>query len=130
MPTRENAHSCRAASWLPSCIDQIPSSGYLCIELLHSKDRQPLLIHIALLPERQAVPQEAEMFISDLSLNPITDPAQLKRLSGMDQFHGIPDAMLFKLAGRVTTLRIPSRWEAIQLIVEHGIPIPVVKRAP
>jgi hypothetical protein len=70
------------------------------------------------------------MFISDLSMNQISDSTLLARLHAMDQFHGIPDAMLFKLARRVSTLRIPSRWEAIQLIVEYGIPIPVVKRTP
>lgn len=69
------------------------------------------------------------MSISDISLNRITDPAQLKRLAGLEQFHDIPDEVLFKLAGRVTVLKIPSRWEAIQLILDNPCPIPVVKKS-
>jgi hypothetical protein len=60
-------------------------------------------------------------------LNRITDPAQLKRLAGLKQFHGISDELLFKLAHRVTLFKIPSRWEAIHLIVANNILIPVVE---
>lgn len=67
------------------------------------------------------------MAITDISLSPITDPNLLKKLAGKRQFHGIPDELLFRLAHHVTIFEIPSRWEAIHLIVENGIPIPVVK---
>jgi hypothetical protein len=65
--------------------------------------------------------------ITDISLNRITDPAELERLKAMEQFHGIPDELLLRLARRVTIFQIPDRWVAIRLIVANGIPIPVVK---
>ena len=67
------------------------------------------------------------MAIKDITLKQITDPALLKRLAAMRQFHGISDALLFKLAHHVTAFQIPTRWEAVHLIVENGIPIPVIK---
>ena len=67
------------------------------------------------------------MAITDISLNRITDPAELERLQAMEQFYDISDELLFRLARRVTIFRIPDRWVAIRLIVANGIPIPVVK---
>jgi hypothetical protein len=65
--------------------------------------------------------------ITDISLSAISDPALMERLKAKKQFHGIPDELLFKLAHRVTIFKIPSRWEAIYLIVENNILIPVMK---
>jgi hypothetical protein len=65
--------------------------------------------------------------ITDISLNRITDPAELERLKTNEQFHGIPDELLIRLAYRVTVFMIPDRWVAIRLIVANGIPIPVLK---
>jgi hypothetical protein len=65
--------------------------------------------------------------ITDITLTRITDPVLLKKLAGMRQFHGIPDELLFKLAHHVTFCKIPDRWVAIYLIVENGLPIPVVE---
>ena len=67
------------------------------------------------------------MAITDITLKRITDPVLLKKLAGMRQFHGISDRLLFKLAHHVTIFKIPTRWEAIYIIVENGIPIPVIK---
>ena len=67
------------------------------------------------------------MAITDISLNPITDPCELQQLKGMKRFHGLSDDLLLRLARRVTVFRIPDRWVAIRLIVANGIPIPVVK---
>ena len=67
------------------------------------------------------------MAMTDISLNRITDPAELRRLKAMEHFHQLSDELLLRLAGRVTVFRIPDRWVAIRLIVANGIPIPVVK---
>ena len=67
------------------------------------------------------------MAITDISLNRITDPAELERLKTNEQFHGIPDELLIRLAYRVTIFMIPDRWVAIRLIVANGIPIPLAK---
>jgi len=67
------------------------------------------------------------MGIRDITLNDITDPAELVYLRSLEQFHGISDDLLYKLARRVTIFKIPSRWVAIRLIVANGVPIPVVK---
>jgi hypothetical protein len=67
------------------------------------------------------------MAIKDISLSPITDPAELKSLAALEHFHNIPDEMLLKLAQRVTVFRIPDRMVAIRLIRANGIPIPVMK---
>ena len=66
------------------------------------------------------------MAITNISLNDITDPAELEHLKSLTQFHGTTDETLARLARRVTIFRIPSRWVAIRLIVANGIPIPVV----
>lgn len=68
------------------------------------------------------------MSIRDISLNDITDPAELEYLQSLEQFHGLSDDLLYRLAGRVTIFRIPSRWVAVRLIVGNGIPIPVLRR--
>ena len=67
------------------------------------------------------------MAITDITLSRITDPNLLKKLAGKRQFRGISDELLFKLAHRITVFRIPSRWEAINLIIANNILIPVVK---
>jgi hypothetical protein len=66
------------------------------------------------------------MAITDISLSPISDPVLLKRLAAMQQFHGLSDETLFRLARRVTIFKIPDRWVAINLIVANSIPITVV----
>jgi hypothetical protein len=63
------------------------------------------------------------MAITDISLCPITDPALLKKLAAMKQFHGLSDQTLIRLARRVTVFKIPDRWVAISLILANGIPI-------
>jgi hypothetical protein len=67
------------------------------------------------------------MAITDISLNRISDPAELERLKAMEQFHELSDELLFGLARRVTVFQIPDRWVAIRLIVANGIPIPLLK---
>jgi hypothetical protein len=65
--------------------------------------------------------------ITDITLKQITDAVLLKKLAAMSQFHSIPDRLLFKIAHHVTFCKIPDRWVAIYLIVENGLPIPVVE---
>ncbi len=68
------------------------------------------------------------MAITDISLNRITDPAEVRRLQAMEQFHQLPDELLLRLASRVTIFKIPDRWVAIRLLVANGVPIPVAKK--
>ena len=70
------------------------------------------------------------MAITDISLNPITDPVELVQLKAMKLFHPLSDELLFRLARRVTIFRVPDRWVAIRLIVANGIPVPVSISAP
>ena len=49
----------------------------------------------------------------------------VKYLSSLPQFHGIPDSVLIRLAGRKTRMRVPDRWFAIALILSNRIPVPV-----
>ena len=49
----------------------------------------------------------------------------VKYLSSLPQFHGIPDSVLIRLAGRKTRMRVPDRWVAIALILSNRIPVPV-----
>ena len=49
----------------------------------------------------------------------------VKHLSSLPQFHGIPDNVLIRLAGRKTRMRVPDRWFAIALILSNRIPVPV-----
>ncbi len=65
------------------------------------------------------------MAITDITLNAITDPAELEQLRAMPQFHDLPDDLLFKLARHVTIFRIPDRWVAIRLILALRLPIPL-----
>jgi hypothetical protein len=65
------------------------------------------------------------MAITDIALNDITDPVELAHLRSMEQFHGLSEDLLFKLARRVTIFKIPSRWTAIKLILANQVPVPV-----
>lgn len=49
----------------------------------------------------------------------------INHLSSLNQFHGIPDESLIRLAERRTRLKVPDRWVAIALILGNRIPIPV-----
>jgi len=46
-------------------------------------------------------------------------------LSSLQQFHGIPDETLIRLAERRTRLKVSDRWVAIALILGNRVPIPV-----
>ena len=67
------------------------------------------------------------LFASDINLNPVYDPDELKYLGGLSQFRSIPNGLLFKLVLIKTGFRISDRWRAIQIIVDQRIPIPVPK---
>lgn len=69
----------------------------------------------------------AALSISDINLNPISDPAELEFLAGLLQFDGIPDDLLFKLVRVATGLEVRDRWVAVRAIIAKRIPIPVLK---
>jgi hypothetical protein len=77
---------------------------------------------------KSVTPKSAEaLSASDINLNPVFDPKELKYLGGLSQFRYIPNGLLFKLVLIKTGLRVSDRWRAIQIIVDQRIPIPVLK---
>jgi hypothetical protein len=65
--------------------------------------------------------------ISDINLNPISDPAELEFLAGLSQFHHISSKLLFKLVRVATGFEVRDRWVAVRAIIAKRIPIPVPK---
>jgi hypothetical protein len=68
--------------------------------------------------------------------HPVSNPqpesptkAFVEEYSRFEQFHGIPDQTLMRLAERKTGLRVPNRWVAIALIIRNPVPIPVPRPA-
>ena len=68
--------------------------------------------------------------VSDINLNPISDPVELEYLAGLSQFHRIPDKVLFKLVRVAAGVEVRDRWVAIRTIITKRIPIPVPKPLP
>jgi hypothetical protein len=65
--------------------------------------------------------------ISEINLNPVSDPQELEFLAGLVPFYGIPSKLLFKLVRVATGLEVYDRWVAVRAIIAKRIPIPVLK---
>jgi hypothetical protein len=65
--------------------------------------------------------------VSDINLNPISEPVELKYLAGLSQFHRISNKVLFKLVRVAAGIEVRDRWVAIRTILIRRIPIPVAK---
>jgi hypothetical protein len=74
--------------------------------------------------------QTEALFVSDINLNPVTDPQELEFLAGLVPFHRIPSKMLFKVVRVATGLEVHDRWIAVRAIIARRIPIPVPKPLP
>ena len=68
--------------------------------------------------------------VSDMNLNPVSDPQELEFLAGLVPFYGIPNRLLFKLVRVATGLEVQDRWIAIRAIIAKRIPIPVQNPLP
>jgi hypothetical protein len=79
------------------------------------------------MPRKPAV---APRSVSDINLNPISEPVELEFLAGLSQFHRIPNKVLFKLVRVATGIEVRDRWVAIRTILLKRIPIPVAKPLP
>jgi hypothetical protein len=70
------------------------------------------------------------LFVSDVNLNPVTDPQELEFLAGLVPFHHIPTRLLFKVVRVATGLEVRDRWVAVRAIIAKRIPIPVAQPLP
>ena len=69
-------------------------------------------------------------FVSDVNLNPVSDPQELEFLAGLVPFHHIPTKVLFKVVRVSTGLEVRDRWVAVRAIIAKRIPIPVPNPLP
>jgi hypothetical protein len=70
------------------------------------------------------------LFLSDVNLNPVSNPDELDFLACLVPFHHIPNKLLFKLVRVATGLEVRDRWVAVRAIIAKRIPIPVPKSLP
>jgi hypothetical protein len=70
------------------------------------------------------------LFVSDVNLNPVSDPQELEFLAGLVPFHQIPTKLLFKIVRVSTGLEVRDRWVAVRAVIAKCIPIPVPKPLP
>jgi hypothetical protein len=70
------------------------------------------------------------LFVSDVNLNPVSDPDELEFLAGLVPFHHISNKLLFKLVRVATGLEVRDRWVAVRAIIAKRVPIPVLKSLP
>lgn len=82
------------------------------------------------LPEKMPRNPTGTLFVSDVNLNPVTDPQELEFLAGLVPFHRIPSRVLFKVVRVATGLEVRDRWIAVRAIIAKRIPIPVPKPLP
>ncbi len=68
--------------------------------------------------------------LSNLNLNPVSDPQELEFMAGLVPFHLIPSKILFKVVRVATGLEVRDRWVAVRAIIAKRIPIPVPKPLP
>lgn len=55
-----------------------------------------------------------------------TKAEMIGQLSGLSQFHGMPDETLIGLARQRTRVQVSDRWGAIRMLISNPCPIPVV----
>jgi len=50
----------------------------------------------------------------------------VESLSGLPQFHGVPDQTLIRITKQRTGVQVADRWAAIRMLLSNPCPIPVV----
>ena len=86
-----------------------------------------LIDHVQAVRESLSRKPAEPMFVSGIDLSPVSDPAELKCLAGLSQFHRIPNKVLFKIVRVATGIEVRDRWVAVRTILVRRIPIPVPK---